>query len=176
MNQNIWILLENILDNGVSMLADKFWIGPKGEILWVVDNYQDSIKNNLSFFNLREENANLHVAHKLGFIEGDYSNDILVLRSSNIKFLHESLNKIKQHINGIEHIELHLIVNDKILSRRLIGNKEINLFLEERIFARRGFYIESKEINKITFWQNIFSIINNLYVKKTKTNIFAKKI
>jgi len=158
------------------MLADKFWIGPKGEILWVVDNYEDCILDNLEFFNLREENATLQLAYKLGFVEGNYSDDILILRSSNMKFLHESLNKIKEHINEIQNIEFHLIVGDKILARRLVGNKEIKLFLEERIFARRGFYIESKEINKITFWQNIFSIINNLYVKKTKTNIFAKKI
>jgi hypothetical protein len=156
------------------MLADKFWIGPKGEILWVVDNYEDSIRNNLTFFNLREENANLKVVYKLGFIEGDYSNDVLILRSSNIKFLHESLNKIKKYIGGINHIELHLIIDDKILSRRLIGNKEIYLFLEERIFARRGFYLETKKSNKINFWQKMFSIINNLYAKKTKTNTISK--
>ena len=156
------------------MLADKFWINPKGEILWVVEDFKQTILDNLEFFNFKKEKANRQDAYKLGFVEGDYSNDILILRSSNINFLHECLNKIKPHISEIKNIEFHLIIDNKILIRRLIGNNEINLFLKERIFSRRGIYKEIKEKDKIAFWKNILSIINNLYVKKTKTNTSPK--
>ena len=156
------------------MLADKFWINPKGQILWVVEDYSDTILKNLEFFNLNDSNALPVYAHRLGFVEGEILDEILILRSSSMKYLYESLNKIKDHIDDILQIEFHLQLDNKIMIRNLNGKKEIQLFLEERIFPRNGkykFFVKKEKKNLI---DNIGRIINNLYAKKTKTNIITK--
>lgn len=156
------------------MLADKFWINPKGHILWVVDNYDDTISKNLDFFNLNDSNSSSPYAHRLGFVEGEILDEVLILRSSNIKYLYESLNKIKDHIDDIVQIEFHLLIDGKIMIRNLNGKKEIELFLRERIFPRNGKYKFFTKIEKNSLIKNIGSIINNLYAKKIKTNIITK--
>jgi len=156
------------------MLADKFWINPKGKILWVVEDYSDTILKNLEFFNLNDSNALPVYAHRLGFVEGEILDEILILRSSSIKYLYESLNKIKDHVEDLLQIEFHLQLDNKIMIRNLNGKKEIQLFLEERIFPRNGkykFFVKKEKKNLI---DNIGRIINNLYAKKTKTNIITK--
>ncbi len=70
-----------------------------------------------------------------------------------MKYLYETLNKIKDHIEDIKEVQFHLLIDDKIMVRNLNGKKEIQLFLDERIFPRTGKYI--------------------LYVKKIKTNSIA---
>jgi hypothetical protein len=156
------------------MLADKFWIGPKGEILWVVDNYEDCILDNLEFFNLNKQNAICKNVYKLGFIEGELTDECLILRSPILKYLYESLNKIKNHIADINKIEFHLLIDNKIMVRSLCGKKEIDLFLTERIFARNGKYIYSEIKEQKTFLSNLTSIIHKLYAKKTKSNLISK--
>jgi hypothetical protein len=152
------------------MLADKFWINLKGEILWVVEDFTKTIFKNLKFFNLNESNASCKSAHKLGFVEGEADDDLLILRSTNMKYLYETLNKIKDHIEDIREVQFHLLMNDKIMVKNLKGEKEIQLFLNERIFPRTGKYILLTKKQKKSFFTNIGHIINNLYVKKTKSN------
>jgi hypothetical protein len=156
------------------MLADKFWISSKGEILWVVEDFKKTILDNLEFFNLNESNASCKSAHKLGFVEGEVDNDLLILRSTNMKYLYETLNKIKEHIEDIKEIQFHLLIDNKIMVRNLNGKKEIQLFLDERIFPRTGKYKFLSEKQKKSFFTNIGHIINNLYAKKIKTNIISK--
>jgi len=103
-------------------------------------------------------------------VEGEIVDEILILRSSVIKYLYESLNKIKDHVDDILQIEFHLQLDNKIMIRNLNGKKEIQLFLEERIFPRNGkykFFVKKEKKNLIS---NIGSIINNLYAKKTSPN------
>jgi hypothetical protein len=152
------------------MLADKFWISSKGEILWVVEDFTKTIFKNLKFFNLNESNASCKSAHKLGFVEGEADDDLLILRSTNMKYLYETLNKIKDHIEDIREVQFHLLMNDKIMVKNLKDKKEIQLFLNERIFPRTGKYILLTKKQKKSFFTNIGHIINNLYVKKTKSN------
>ena len=152
------------------MLADKFWINLKGEILWVVEDFTKTIFKNLKFFNLNESNASCKSAHKLGFVEGEADDDLLILRSTNMKYLYETLNKIKDHIEDIREVQFHLLMNDKIMVKNLKDKKEIQLFLNERIFPRTGKYILLTKKQKKSFFTNIGHIINNLYVKKTKSN------
>jgi hypothetical protein len=152
------------------MLADKFWISSKGEILWVVEDFTKTIFKNLKFFNLNESNASCKSAHKLGFVEGEADDDLLILRSTNMKYLYETLNKIKDHIEDIREVQFHLLMDDKIMVKNLKGEKEIQLFLDERIFPRNGKYIFLTKKQKRSFFTNIGHIINNLYVKKTKSN------
>jgi hypothetical protein len=152
------------------MLADKFWISSKGEILWVVEDFTKTIFKNLKFFNLNESNAFCKSAHKLGFVEGEADDDLLILRSTNMKYLYETLNKIKDHIEDIREVQFHLLMDDKIMVKNLKGEKEIQLFLNERIFPRTGKYILLTKKQKKSFFTNIGHIINNLYVKKTKSN------
>ena len=155
------------------MLADKFWISSKGEILWVVEDFTKTIFKNLKFFNLNESNASCKSAHKLGFVEGEADDDLLILRSTNMKYLYETLNKIKDHIEDIREVQFHLLMDDKIMVKNLKGEKEIQLFLDERIFPRNGKYIFLTKKQKRSFFTNIGHIINNLYVKKIKTNSIA---
>jgi hypothetical protein len=152
------------------MLADKFWINLKGEILWVVEDFKQTILDNLEFFNLNNSNVSCKNAHKLGFVEGEADDDLLILRSTNMKYLYETLNKIKDHIEDIREVQFHLLMNDKIMVKNLKGEKEIQLFLNERIFPRTGKYILLTKKQKKSFFTNIGHIINNLYVKKTKSN------
>ena len=156
------------------MLADKFWINLKGEILWVVEDFKQTILDNLEFFNLNNSNVSCKNAHKLGFIEGEADDDFLILRSTNMKYLYETLNKIKDHIEDIKEVQFHLLLDDKIMVRNLNGKKEIQLFLDERIFPRTGKYIFLTKKQKRSFFTNIGHIINNLYAKKIKTNIISK--
>ena len=156
------------------MLADKFWINPKGQILWVVDNYEDCILDNLEFFNLNKENAICKNAYKLAFIEGELTDECLILRSSILNHLYESLNKIKDHISDINKVEFHLLIDNKIMVRSLCGKKEIDLFLTERIFARNGKYIQFEVKEQKTFLHNLTSFIHKLYAKKTKSNLISK--
>lgn len=110
-----------------------------------------------------------HSFYKKGFVWCELKEDVLSVRTSRENFFWEALDDLKENLKDFKEIHFMQVLEDgRFVMKRLVGQNEINIYMQERIFPRRGKYVveEIKEIKPF----NIFKFINILYAKKTKTN------
>jgi len=118
-----------------------------------------------------------YFVYEKGFVWCEYSDRILHLRSNSIDFLKEGLDDLKDSLHEVDVVHLILMsMKGTSLQYRLVGKKEIDIFLQEMILPRKAKIFEKSPTvpEKKLSW--LGKIINILYAKKTKTNLQSSKI
>ena len=110
-----------------------------------------------------------HSFYKKGFVWCELKEDVLTVRTSRENFFWEALDDLKENLKDFKEIHFMQVLEDgRFVMKRLVGQNEINIYMQERIFPRRGKYMVEQIKEKKRF--NIFKFIHKLYAKKTKTN------
>ena len=74
-----------------------------------------------------------------GFVWCEYADKTLHLRSNSLEYLKEGLDDLKDSLHEVDIVNLILVsMKGTSVQYRLIGKKEIDIFLNEMILPRKG--------------------------------------
>lgn len=119
-----------------------------------------------------------HVYEK-GFVWCEYNDiaKILTIRTSSMVMAKEAIDDLKEYIADFDEIHINIFrIDGTVTKNRLVGNKEINIFLYEMILPRKAKYVNPRNTNfhlgtiktakgnkKVSFIGKVKQFINKLY-------------
>ena len=123
-----------------------------------LDEFYEKVDKNI----IKELKVFEHSFYKKGFVWCELKEDVLTVRTSRENFFWEALDDLKENLKDFKEIHFMQVLEDgRFMMKRLVGQNEINIYMQERIFPRRGKYMVEQIKEKKRF--NIFKFIHNLY-------------